>query len=266
MLLKKMPNSPRSAPCTKRPEKGFKSVRKQGASRRKQPQELITEGERQSLRAAIESLLYAAVNTRPDLHSRLGMLQSRINCGTVADLLEANRGLHEAKQFSEVKVNSSEEIRFLSFSDASFASAKNTSSHQGLMITACHKDLETNKTSKVNPIARASRKIQKVAVSTLSAEAMSLAGAIDTLEWVRLFWAWITDSNCEWRLGDKTLCRLPKAFSIVRDDTLHDPNESMCQTKDLIEKIRPKESHLATDCKSLFDLVNRTASPSYSEF
>ena len=33
-----------------------------------------------------------------------------------------------------------------------------------------------------------SKKIQKVAVSTLSAEAMALAGAVDMLSWVRLFW------------------------------------------------------------------------------
>ena len=89
--------------------------------------------------------------------------------------------------------------------------------------------------------------------STVSAEAMWLAGATDTLEWVCLFWAWVTDSNCERRLGDKTVRRLPKAFSTVRDDALNDPNESTCQTKELIGRIGPKEAFLATDCKSLFD-------------
>ena len=55
--------------------------------RKKQLTEPITEQERQSLRAVIGSLLYAAVNTRPDLCSRLGKLQSRINNGTVFELL-----------------------------------------------------------------------------------------------------------------------------------------------------------------------------------
>ena len=68
---------------------------------------------------------------------------------------------------------------------------------------------------------------------------MSLAGAIDTLEWVRLFWAWIVDSTCAWRLGDKTLTRLPPAFSLVKDTELHDPNETMCQTKELLDKVQP---------------------------
>ena len=40
-------------------------------ARRKNHDDPITEGERQSLRAVIGSLLYAAVNTRPDLRSRL---------------------------------------------------------------------------------------------------------------------------------------------------------------------------------------------------
>ena len=110
----------------------------------------------------------------------------------------------------------------------------------------------------------ASHKIQKAAVSTLSAE--SLAGAIDTLEWVRLFWEWMVSPSDKWRLGDKTLCSLPKAFSIVRDDELLDPNETLCQTSDILKEIKPEKATVATDCKNLFDLVNRTATPSCSEF
>ena len=239
-------------------------------ARRKQQEDLITEEERQSLRAVIGSLLYAAVNTRPDLCSRLGQLQTRINNGQVTDLLEANRVLHEAKQYADTKIAFQpipiSETRFLSFSDASFASNKNDSSHQGLLIMPCQRQLEDNQQSRVNPIIWASMKIQKVAVSTLSAESMSLAGAIDTLEWVRLFWAWIVDSTCAWRLGDKTLTRLPPAFSLVKDTELHDPNETMCQTKELLDKVQPEKSIMATDCKSLYDLVSRTATPSCSEF
>ena len=60
-----------------------------------------------------------------------------------------------------------------------------------------------------------SKKIQKVAVSTLSAEAMALAGAVDMLSWVRLFWPWICDHRCNWRQADSTLLRLPPAFSAL---------------------------------------------------
>ena len=176
--------------------------------------------------------------------SRLGQLQTRINNGTVSDLLEANRVLHEAKQYAETKIIFQpiliSETRFLSFSDASFASNKNDSSHQGLMIMACQKQLENNQQSKVNPIIWASLKIQNVAVSTLSAESMSLAGAIDTLEWVRLCWAWIVDSTCAWRLGDKTLTKLPPAFSIVRDTELMIQTKQCAKPKNFLIKSNPK--------------------------
>lgn len=43
----------------------------------------------------------------------------------------------------------------------------------------------------VNPIVWPSKKIQKVAVSTLSAEAMALAGTMDILAWCRLYWGWL---------------------------------------------------------------------------
>jgi hypothetical protein len=159
-------------------------------NRRLQTEDVVTEDEGQSLRAVIGSLQHAAVNSRPDLCSRLGWLQSNINRAKVSTLIEANRTLHEAKQYSEVALRVQpiplEHVRFLAFSDASFASEKNHDSHQGMMIMATHKGIGENRRSPVNPIAWHSEKIQKVAVSTLSAEAMALSGAVDMLSWIRL--------------------------------------------------------------------------------
>ena len=45
-------------------------------------------------------LLHAATNSRPDLGSRLGMLQSQINRAKMSALIEANKVLHEAKTFA----------------------------------------------------------------------------------------------------------------------------------------------------------------------
>lgn len=96
--------------------------------RRQNPGDVVTESERQALRAVIGSLQYAAVNTRPDLCSRLSWLQSKINVAKVETLLEANRTLQEAKQHSEVMVKVQpidlSELRFVAFSDASFSSPK----------------------------------------------------------------------------------------------------------------------------------------------
>ena len=240
-------------------------------NRKQCPEDPISETERQSLRAVIGSLLYAAVNTRPDLGSRLSYLQGKINNGQVKHLSEANKILHDAKMNSDVKIKYQpiriEDTRFVAFSDASFASERNHSSHQGMLVMAAHKCIGKNESSPVNPIIWTSRKIQKVAVSTLSAEAMALAGAVDTLAWVRLFWAWLIDNSFEWRLGDKSMLKLPPAFSALKDEeTLQEPNESMVRNLNVLNKTDCSDSIIATDCKSLYDLISKNAAPSCQEF
>ena len=239
--------------------------------RKNHPEEPIDETERQAFRGLIGSLQYASVNTRPDLGSRLSLLQGRINNGQIQDLIEGNRLLHDAKVNSNVKCRyqyiPKEEVRLVAFSDASFASEKNHSSHQGLMILTAHKRIGENKQSVVNPIMWSSKKIQKVAVSTLSAEAMALAGAMDLLAWCRLYWSWLMNQNCQWRLGDKTLAKLPPAFSAFKDEPeLLDPNESLSENLTRLQEIGKEDAIVATDCKSLFDLVSRTAPPACQEF
>ena len=240
-------------------------------SRKQSPEEPISETERQSLRAVIGSLLYASVNTRPDLGSRLSFLPGKINNGQIKHLSEANKILHEAKANADVKITYQtipiEDTRFVAFSDASFASEKSHSSHQGMLIMAAHKCIGKSENSPVNPIIWASRKIQKVAVSTLSAEAMALAGAVDSLAWVRLFWAWLIDNKLEWRLGDKSMLKLPEAFSALKDEpNLEEPNETMVRNLELLKETSDAESIVATDCKSLFDLISKNAAPSCQEF
>eukprot|EP00435_Cladocopium_sp_Y103_P013861 s2131_g3.t1 len=193
------------------------------------PKELVNETERQGLRALVGSLQYAATSTRPDLCSRLGYLQSQINKATVSTLTEANKILHEAKQHSQttIKIQSIpiEDLRFVAFSDASFASEKTLDSHQGMLIMASHKQIGENASSVVNPIVWHSKKIQKVVVSTLSAEAMSLAGTVDILSWIRLYWAWLRDGNFKWQMADEELLKLPPAFAAIP------PTEDAVSTK-----------------------------------
>ena len=241
--------------------------------RKQQLEDVVTENERQELRALIGSLSYAAINSRPDLCSRIGWLQSSINKACVSTLVEANKILHEGKIHAETALRIQPiklaDIRFVAFSDASFASAKSNDSHQGMMIMAAHKDIGENKVSQINPILWHSKKIQKVAVSTLSAEAMALAGTVDMLSWVRLYWAWINDVSCPWRKADELLLRLPPAFSALPPQKV-DESENWSPPDELRDDLKnlPKrtESIIATDCKSLFDLINRTAPPACQEF
>ena len=236
------------------------------------PDDPVTEDERQSLRAVIGSLQYAAVNSRPDICSRLGWLQSRINRAQVSTLLECNRTLHEAKKYADVTIKVQpiplEHLRFVAFSDASFSSAKEPDSHQGMMIMSCHEAIGMNRTSPVNPLVWHSKKIQKVAVSTLSAEAMSLAGAVDMLSWVRLYWGWLRNVNIPWKKADQTLLQLPPAFAAIPPvDETKETFTPSDETQNLLKQL-PKTNNaiITTDCKSLYDLISRTAPPSCSEF
>jgi hypothetical protein len=216
--------------------------------RKKDLESTVTNEEQQDLRALIGSLQYAAVNTRPALSSRLSFLQSQVNCAKVQTLIQPNKVLHDAKRFKDIAINIQpihvDKIRFLAFSDASFSSKKQPDSHTGMMIMTTHDQIKNNVTSPVSPISWGCKKIQKVVVSTLSAEATSLNATLDQLSWLRLFWAWILNPQVNWKQPKQTLQNLPYT---IANATL-------------------REDIAVTDCKSLYDLVSRTAPPNCQEF
>ena len=210
----------------------------------------VTEAERLALRGLIGSLQYAAINTRPDLSSRLSTLQSQINSSTINTLMDANKLLHEAKRHHDMTITIKpipiEDFRFVAFSDASFASKSKPDSHAGMVIVGTHKQILQNQQCPISPITWGCRKIQKVVTSTLSAETMSLASALDQLAWRRIFWSWIHDRTTPWKQPEKALSQIPEAISVPTHKS------------DLDVAV--------TDCKSLYDLTTRTAPPSCTEF
>ena len=220
-------------------------------NRRSTPEEKVSEKERHSLRALIGSLQYAAVNTRPDLSSQLSHLQS--------NLIHANKTLHEAKRYHDLAIQIQPipvgDLRFLAFSDASFSSKKVPDSHAGAIILATHQSILSNVVSPVSPISWSCKKIQKVVTSTLSAETMALDSTLDQMSWVRLFWAWIHDNGVNWKKPHESLKELPAAIALPTVKP-----EDYEVTSELPRAIA------ATDCKSLFDLVTKTAPPQCSEY
>ena len=218
--------------------------------RKTQPTIPINESERGALRGLVGSLQYASTNTRPDLANRLSGLQSSINHGTIETLMEANRLLHEAKKYHDVTITIKaipyEHLRFMVFSDVSFASHNKPNSYAGSIILATHKEISHNTECPISPLMWGSKKIQRVVTSTLSAETASLASALDQLSWLRLYWKWLHDPLTQWNKPEEALCKVEPAISV---STL------------------PDDSDLAvTDCKSLYDIITRTAPPSCSEF
>lgn len=221
--------------------------------RRQKIDEVVTESERQGLRALIGSIQYASVNTRPDLSSRLSFLQSSITKAKVSDLIEGNRVLHEAKKDHDLSITirpiPCSDLRFLVFSDASFSSQKVPDSHAGCIILATHKEIANNCKCPISPLSWGSKKIQRVVVSTLAAETMAMSSALDQLSWLKLCWGWMQDPCCNWKKPEEALKELPQSYASATYRAQQLP-----------------ESLAVTDCKSLFDLVTRAAPPNCQEF
>lgn len=166
-------------------------------------------------------------------------LQKRISAATVEDLLEGNQVLREAQQFSDtaviVRPIPIEKLCFASFGDASFASAKQLTAQQGIFIMACTEKLSQNETTDFSPIVWHTKQIGRVVRSTLSAEAYAMSSSLDKLTWIRCVWGYIKNANFAWSRPETSLRGEPKGMMI-------------------------------TDCKSLYDLVTKTATPNCQEW
>ena len=132
----------------------------------------------------------------------------------------------------------------MAFSDASFASVNRPDSHAGMVIVGTHESIAQGHQCPISPLSWGCRKIQKVVTSTLSAETMALSTSLDQLSWLRLFWQWLHDGNTTWRQPEKALSNIAPSISVNT----------------------PKHDVAVTDCKSLYDLITRTAMPNCTEF
>ena len=206
--------------------------------RRKGEEQKVNEVERQELRALIGSLQYAASNTRPDISSRLSHLQSKINCAVIKDLLEGNRLLNDAKKYDDVRITYEsipiQDISFLAYSDASFATREKQQSQKGGIILAAHQDICLQKPAISSPIVWYSKKIDRVVASTLAAETYALSHAVDLVDWIRLSWAWLKNPTIPWQNPEKVW---------------ESENKSIA----------------AIDCKSLFDVITKNSTPQCQE-
>ena len=207
--------------------------------RRSQPTAPITKEELQGFRGLIGSLQFAATNTRPDISCKLSLLQAKVSNATVSDLLQGNRILEEAKKHSTTSIRIQSipvpDVHFLSFSDAAFATREKANSQKGCLILATTRQINEVQPAKVSPITWFSKKIARVVASTLASETYALSGALDLLSWTRIHWAWLVDPSLNWQNPEETLASLPKAFAVV-------------------------------DCKSLYDLLQKTSVPQCSEY
>ena len=205
--------------------------------RRQDPSCSVTEQERKSLRSLVGALQYAGVHTRPDICAKIGEIQAAVTKACVSDLINCNKILHEAKVHPVslmILPISPGDFTLCAFSDASFLSGGHSTAHQGNLVFATTKGILENQKSVIAPLAWSSKKVPRVVRSTLSAEAAALSTSVDRLLWIRMIWAWLEDPDCEWSSPEEVLQEQNKAAVV-------------------------------TDCRSMFDILTRTAVPSCSE-
>ena len=96
----------------------------------------------------------------------------KLTTACITDLLEANRILQEAKNTKDTKIVIKSiplaDLRFVSFSDASFATRSKSQSQKGCLILAASKQIGEWQASDVSPLMWYSRKIARVVASTLA--------------------------------------------------------------------------------------------------
>ena len=168
--------------------------------RRSHPESPVSEEERKALRSLIGALQYASVHSRPDISAKVGEVQATVMKATVAELIQCNKILHEAKSHPVslmILPIAPSEVTLCAFSDASFMSSRHSTAHQGTLIFTTTPSMLENQKAIVAPIAWSSKKVPRVVRSTLSAEAAALSNTVDRLLWLRMLWAWVKDPECE---------------------------------------------------------------------
>ena len=95
--------------------------------------------------------------------------------------------------------------------------------------------LHENVDAPLSPLSWSSKKISRVVRSTLSAEAYSMSRSVDRLGGLRLLWGVMVIPQFPWQMPSKAYAQLPMGI-------------------------------ITTDCRSLYDLVSRTAMPQCEEY
>eukprot|EP00439_Symbiodinium_sp_Y106_P054612 s3577_g7.t1 len=189
-----------------------------GRPRRANPEAPVTEAERSKLRGLVGSLQYAVTHTRPDMAAKLGELQG--HTGQRTDPLASQyKVLRETQEQEQVSIHflpiPPEDITFVSFGDASFASSKNLNPHQGALVCATDSRLNQNCEAPLSPLTWTSKKIPRVARSTLSAEAYATSKAVDMLGWMRALWGVVHVPAFRWQQPEESFRKLNTAIVVT---------------------------------------------------
>ena len=193
--------------------------------------------EKKQLRAIVGAMAWPGNQCLPQVSATCSLLQAAVSSPTVADLIEANRGLKFLKEVGkEFKLSINrhcnlQDLRFGVYADAAWAVRPDSASQGGHLVFLCSKDeMLEGKAMKISIVDWSSKKLNRVCRSSLSAEAQSATAAVDALEWVKVFWAVMLWPNMDFA-DDQALLSTGESPVLTDAKALFDSVNSLTQSK-----------------------------------
>lgn len=142
------------------------------------------------LQEKIGQILWIGRQTRPDILFDACQLANNVKNAKVKDLIQANKiiGKAKAQQFSIniQQLDNKENLKLIVMADASLGNLPDGGSQGGHLI------MLLDSSGKISPITWKSKRIRRVARSTLAAETLSLSDALDTGMFIRTLYQELT--------------------------------------------------------------------------
>ena len=160
----------------------------------------VSAKEQSILRSKIGQLLWLSKQSRLDIAFDVTTLASRLHVSTVEDLKKANKIIRKV-QAEQVCLNFHDlgkDVELLLFSDASYCNLVNDGSQGGFVIFL------KGQNGKVNPVTWQSKRIRRVARSTLASEALALVDGIDCVISIAMLLNELLYGKCS--IGTKINC------------------------------------------------------------
>ena len=149
----------------------FIKIEKERASNK---EDQLNEIEKREMRGKIGQLLWLSRQSRPDLSYDASELASRVNFAKVKDITDTNKKKKTKGERVTLKFKKLENPCLMIFTDASLGNCSDGGTQGGYFL--CLKD----KTNNITLLSWNSKKLRRVARSTLTAETLAMTEGMDT--------------------------------------------------------------------------------------
>ena len=169
--------------------------------RRKFKEERLNSQELKQYRNILGAANWLVGSSRPDIAAMTALLQQRINCATIDDLISANKLIAKIKDFSHTKIVIQSipfsEAMILVASDSSWGNTDDLGNQAGYFTLLAHQDIDKKVWATVSPLRWKSYKVDRKTPSTLGAELIAVSRAIAEGNWLRSMFGEALNYNYE---------------------------------------------------------------------